>query len=299
MNVNLSSITTPLRALWDDLVERRLWPVAIVLVVAVVAVPVLLSKPGKPVSPSSAAPAGTSTGSPSAAFQAAVSTEGKKSSEIQKDLHFFKRKNPFTPQGLPSAGSGATGTAGQATVGTATTGSVTGTGSSSPSSSTGSSGSGTSTPTGSTGKKTRRVYWQYTVDVRFGKTGKEDAKTLTDFRPLPGSDNPVVVFMGVKSDGKTAVFLVSAKATTIGDGKCSPSDTQCTFLYMKKGDKQTLEAVDPSGAVTDYTLKLTKINVKQTSTPQKASSAKSRAAARNASRTHMFRVQSTFRALGL
>ena len=31
--------------LWQDLKEKRLWPVAVVLLVALVAVPVLLAKP--------------------------------------------------------------------------------------------------------------------------------------------------------------------------------------------------------------------------------------------------------------
>jgi hypothetical protein len=312
MNVNLSTITTPLRALWDELVERRLWPVAIVLVVALVAVPVLLLKPAKTASPPSPAPAGAGTSSPSVAFQPAVSTEGKKSSEIQKDLRSFKRKNPFTPQGLTSggaAGAAASGTATPTASGTAgqtvSSGSLTGGGSSSngssTGSSTGSSGTGTSFPTGSTGAQTKKtIYWHYTVDVRFGKTGKEDLKTLNEFRALPGSDNPVLVFMGVKSDGKTAVFLVSAKATTIGDGKCAPSDTECTFLYMKKGDKQTIEAIDTTGAITDYTLELKSVDVKQTSAPAKAKSSKSRRAAlRRESRARLFRVENTFRTLGL
>jgi hypothetical protein len=303
MNLNLSTITTPLRALWDELVERRLWPVAILLAAALVAVPLLLSKPAKTASPPAPAPLGSSTSSPSVQFQPAVSTEGKKSSEIQKDLRSFQRKNPFTPQGLTAPTStGTTGTAVPTTVaGTASAGGSSSSSGSSTSTPTGSSGTGTSTPTGSATPKTKTktLYWQYTVDVRFGKTGKEDAKTLTDFRALPGSDNPVIVFMGVKSDGKTAVFLVSAKATTVGDGKCAPTDTECTFLYMKKGDKQTIEAVDSKGAITDYTLELKKVNVKRTTAPNKTKSAKSRAAARHHRRARMFRVQNTFRALGL
>jgi hypothetical protein len=308
LNVNLNSITTPLRSLWDDLVERRLWPVAVALVIALVAIPVLLSKPAKTASPPSPAPAATGAGSPAVAFQAAVSTEGKKSSEIRKDLRSFKRKNPFTPQGLTtgSANAGAVTTAVPTAAGsTATTGSVTPSDVTSNSaaqggSSTGSSGSGSSgSGTGTTGT-TETFYYHYTVDVRFGKTGKEDGKTLTEFRALPSSEDPVLVFMGVKNDGKTAVFLVSAKATTIGDGKCSPSDTECTFLYMTKGDKQTIESVDTVGAVTDYTLELRSIDVKRTSGPAKATSSKrERDAARRDSRTRLRTVTSAFQTLGL
>jgi hypothetical protein len=306
MNKNLSNITTPIRSFWDELVERRLWPVAVALVLAVVAVPILLSKPAKPAAPVPPAPAAAAAASPGVAFQPAVSTEGKKSTQIRKDLRTFKKKNPFTPQGLntaaPSASAAGTATAAGAVTtsptATATTGAPTGGGSST----TGSTGSGStgSGSSGSTGTTTKTFYYHYTVDVSFGKTGNPDNKTLTEFRPLPGSDNPVLVFMGVKNDGKTATFLVSANATTVGDGKCSPSDTVCTFLYMKKGDKQTIEAVDKTGAVTDYALKLRSIDVRRTSAPKKAQSSKSsRAAARRESRAHLRTIVNTFQTLGL
>jgi hypothetical protein len=281
LNLNFGQLTGSLRGLWEELVERRLWPVAIALAVALVAVPVVLSKPA---SESPAPPPGPTTGagSPLAAFQPVVSTEGKKSSEIRKVLRRFKRKNPFTPHGvgggsatLPAAaqtGGGATGqgttpvptdTSTSATVGGPTTG-TSGT-------STGTSG----TTTGSTGV----TYYTYTVDVRFGKVGQADAKTLTRFRALPSSEDPVIVFMGVRNDGETAVFLVSAAATTTGDGDCQPSADACTFLYMKKGDKQTIEAVGQDNQVVDYELEMRDVNVKKTTAPKGTSSSSSRRAA--------------------
>jgi hypothetical protein len=299
MNVNLNSITTPLRSLWDDLVESRLWPVAIVLVVALIAVPVLLLKPAKPASPPPAVPAATGAGSPAVAFQAAVSTEGRKSSEIRKDLRSFKGKNPFTPQGVTFGGGGAANAAGTATPTTTSSTTPTDTLTGGGSSSGGSTDSGATT--GSPGATTKTFYYHYTVDVRFGKTGKEDKKTLSDFRSLPSSTNPVLVYMGVKNDGKTAVFLVSAKATTIGDGKCSPSDTECTFLYMKKGDNETIEAIDTDGTITDYTLELKSIDVKRTTAPEQAanSSTSDRGVARHAGRTRLRTIENTFKTLGL
>ena len=114
MKVNLSSVTTPLRGVWDDLVERRLWPLALALVVALVAVPVILSKPAKQAAPLPPAPAATGSASAAVAFQPAVTAEGRKSSEIRKNLRHFKRKNPFTPQGV-SAGGGGTAAGGTAT----------------------------------------------------------------------------------------------------------------------------------------------------------------------------------------
>jgi hypothetical protein len=307
MNVNLSNVTNTLRSVWDELVERRMWPLALALVVAIVAVPVLLSKPAEKASPVAPAPAATGAGSPAAAFQPAVSAEGPKSSEIRKNLRRFARKNPFTPQGITLSAS--SGTAAAAASATSTTGSSTATSTSTGSTTTtGTSGTGT-TGTGTSGSTptttpapttTGTFYYHYTVDVKFGKVGQEDNKTLTEFRALPGSDNPVVVFMGVRNDGETAVFLVSADVSTTGDGKCKPSDTACTFLYLKKGEKQTIEATNVDGTITDYTLKVRDINVKRTTAPTKASASKrSRTIARREARARFNRIENSIQTLGL
>ena len=105
--------------------------------------------------------------------------------------------------------------------------------------------------------------------MRFGKEGNLDRKTLQQFRSLPSSEDPVVVFMGVKEDGETAIFLLSSAATSTGEGNCEPDDT-CTFLYMKKGDEQRIEAVNENDEVVTYKLVLLDIDVKRTDGPEKA-----------------------------
>jgi hypothetical protein len=306
LSLNFGNLRNSVRGLWEELVERRLWPVALALLVAIVAVPVLMSKssPSSP-TPSPAAPAGGAA-SPLAAFQPAVSTEGRKSSQIRKNLRRFGTKNPFTPKGATFAGSsaagtatvtsGATGAAGVATVSGGGTSGVSDTGTS-----TGATGSpvpSTTTPTtGSSGGTTGVTYYTYTVDVRFGKTGDTQTMTLTKFRALPTSDNPIVVFMGVRNDGETAVFLVSADATTTGDGTCSPSDDECTFLYLKKGDQRMIESVDQTGAVVDYELKLRDVNVKKTDGPEQAGSSKATSRLKPR-RTNFKRALRSFESLG-
>jgi hypothetical protein len=308
MNVNFGNVTTSLRSLWEELLERRLWPIAVALVVAIIAVPVLLSKPAKTPAPVPPPPAANSGDSPAVAFQPAVSTEGRKSSEIRKDLRRFTRKNPFTPQGLSISGTAASGTAeptgtaaGDAVTAGATGGesfaggsAVTDTGSSGGDS--GSSGSPTPTP----GTTTQTFYYHYTAKVRFGKTGQEDAKTLKEFRALPSSDNPVIVFMGIKNDGETAVFLISADSSVTGDGNCKPSDTACTLLYMKKNDKETIEAVNADQTITQYTLELRAIEVERTEGPEKASgSSTSSANLRHERRNRFRRIVRNVQSFGL
>ena len=75
----MTSVNAVFRSVVDDLVEKRLWPVAVVLGIALIGIPLLLSKPaGKEpsVAPATAAPA-LATGGPLSAFQPVVNAEGK------------------------------------------------------------------------------------------------------------------------------------------------------------------------------------------------------------------------------
>lgn len=281
----MNQLNASLRTVFHDLVERRLWPVALVLVIALVAIPVLLSNPasdtaGSSTTPTPPAAPATGSGGSLSAFQPVVNTEGSKSTEIRKSLKGFDSKDPFKVHGLPTGGgtadqSAVTGVTG-AGAGTTTIGSDTGTslGSGSGSGS-GSSGSqGTSGSGESTGQSGEARYYTWTATVRFGigdDVDKVDKKRMERFRALPSSKNPVVVFMGVTTDGKSAVFLVSAATGTTGEGDCEPDDT-CTFLYMKAGDTQSFEAVGENDQVVTYKLKLLETNVEETEAPASSSS---------------------------
>jgi hypothetical protein len=282
----VNQLNASLRTIFQDLVERRLWPVALVLVIALIAIPVLLSNPasdtaGSPTTPIPPAAPATGSGGSLSAFQPVVNTEGSKSSEIRKSLKGFDSKDPFKVPTLSTGGgtvdqSAATGVtgggAGTTTVGSDTStslgsGSVPGSGSSD---SQGTSGSGESTQSGEV------KFYTWTATVRFG-TGddvdKLDKKRMERFRALPSSENPVVVFMGVTTNGKNAVFLVSAATGTTGEGDCEPDDT-CTFLYMKAGDTQSFEAVGKDDQVVTYKLKLLETNVEETEAPTSSSSSR-------------------------
>jgi hypothetical protein len=275
----MNSVNAFIRSTIDDLVEKRLWPVAAVLLIALIGIPVLLSNPAdeQPAPVSTAVTPAVGASNSLSAFQPAVSTEGKKSSEIRKDLEGFESKDPFKPQNLGGGGSSNAG--GSVEVqggGDATTGG----GSTDPSIADapplGTSGGGlvggdSTSDTSGTPTQSETFYYTYAADVRFGKEGNLDRKTLNQFRSLPSSEDPVVVFMGVKEDGETAIFLLSSAATSTGEGNCEPDDT-CTFLYMKEGDEQRIEAVNENDEVVTYELVLLGIDVKRTDGPEKASS---------------------------
>ena len=256
-------MTSFVRDLTADLKGKPLVALAAgALLIALVAVLLLLPKPVQK-APASAPPPPANT--PVAAangpggyqsiadIQPIVQEQPSFADQTTKKNNKFVRKNPFA--GLPG-GAAAAGDAGTATTdgtGTTTTG-----GTDTTTVPTGDSGSGGGSSTS----------YHYVVTARFGQEGKKQKdKKLTSLRSLPDSNNAVIVFLGVRSDGRTAVFLMSSSATTTGDGSCVPSDDECSFIYMKKNDVQTIEAVSSSGEVTTYELKLIKISLEQDSTP--------------------------------
>ena len=284
----MNQLNAGLRNVFQDLVERRLWPIALVLVVALIAIPVLLSSPASDTAGTSTTPAppvapATGSGGALPAFEPVVSTEGSKSSEIEKNLSGFETKDPFKVQGLPSGNSdsanGATTSAGTTTVtgdSPTTLGGGTGTTAGTGTSGTGTSGSG-STQSGQV------TFYDWKATVRFGTGDNLDKKVLERFRALPNSENPVVVFMDVTTDGNEAVFLVSTATGTTGEGDCEPDDT-CTFLYMKVGQTQSFEAVNANDEVVTYKLRLTDISMKVVDKPANSDTTGSTSSSRRMSR---------------
>src|SRR5215210_2051504 len=93
-------MTTSFIDLWHDLREKRLWPVAVGLLAAIVAVPAILFKPASDAAPDTAVAPRTPSGQtlPVVAVDSGP-TRGSK-------LEAFSAKNPFKPmKDLAKAGS--------------------------------------------------------------------------------------------------------------------------------------------------------------------------------------------------
>ena len=252
-------------SIWNDLRARRLWPVALALAVALVAVPVLLLKPAKEAPQPAASPAKPSP----AANRTPVSlaTEGASS------LDRFTSKNPFRGVKMQIASTGTSGAASAATGGSsslagASTGGSTG---SSPSgggssgggpSGGGSSGGGSETgsspstetpsaPSGSPKKKTTK--YTYVADLSFGRSGHlRRHRSFPKLGILPSAEDPLLVFLGVTAKGGNAAFLVDSTLVPQGEGKCKPSAKTCNFLYLGPGSEHRF--TDPDGNV--WTLRI-------------------------------------------
>jgi hypothetical protein len=219
------------RGLLRDLVDRRLWPVAVLLLAAAVAVPIYL---GKSSGPSDAPPPVAPSNQDAKVSKAAVKLEdGTSESDGVGSV-----RNPFKQQHVPkSTTSTDTGTTptDQTPAGGSGSGSTptdTGTGTNTG----GGSGTPTDTKTDTSQKDALDIYH---LTLRFGKAGS--LKTIHDvarLSPLPSADNPFFVYTGVLKDGKTAVFLLSSDAEATGDGHCRPSANNCQTIEVKQGDTE-------------------------------------------------------------
>jgi hypothetical protein len=155
---------------------------------------------------------------------------------------------------------GTTGTTPTGTTPTTTPGSTTGTAGGGTTGTQPTTGTGT-TGTGNTTGETKTTLFTYTVDLRFGQGGSVTAyKDVKRLDLVPDQKNPKVVFLGVTTTGKTAVFLVDSNVgVDTAGGKCRPSPDQCTFLYLRPdNDHDQAVLTDPDGNV--YHLRLLAIH---------------------------------------
>jgi hypothetical protein len=275
---------------WHDLREKRLWPAAVGLLAAIVAVPVVLFKPA-----SDAAPPTTATphGNQGPVLPV-VHVDGGPLMGSHLEAFSASEKNPFKPMKdlAKSSGTGTSGATPSTPAGSS--------GASTPGASSGGSGgsagsgggasngaTGGGTPSGGTpGSTTTTEWFHYVADFSFGKTGEKattfDGKAA--YTLLPDEKTPVVVFLSLSDDHKTALFFVSDPSFDAqGEGKCIGTGS-CQFVTLSlsdSGNEETFSSIDGS---VSYDLKLLKIrreslgNGSQPTTPSKPSSKKGKAA---------------------
>lgn len=239
--IKLSEIKVPgfVQDVYYDLKDRHLLPVAAILLVALVAVPIAIS--GKSGSEGSSGGGGAEAGA--SQFGSAENT-GALVAEAQPGLREFKRRlssdspqDPFYDE---------TTTSGQAAGGSSEEAEGTESGGGTSSSSEESFTFPESTPPSETGggettTRSRFTYYSMTIDVRItGGSGEEKKTTvrrnLPEFTMLPSRDTPAIVYMGATKDGKKAVMTVSSDVQGIfGDAKCVLGSETCQLLAMEVG----------------------------------------------------------------
>jgi hypothetical protein len=257
----MSAITN----VWRQLVQRRLWPVAILLIAALAAVPLALAKDSERAAPQPAPDvAGNDSGETALAVQPIVAPTSAADRERRRKV-LGSRKNPF---GLPPEE--ATGSAAAPNSNGSTTAKepspAPNTGGRAPSSPVGggvpSFGGGSVPVTDPTATPKPKTYELHELTVRFGdSTEGTERQSLKRLEPLPSAELPVLIYLGVLEDGKTAVFLVDQGVSAVGDGDCQPSPDACETIKLKAGETEFLDVIGEDGNVTaQYQLDLIKIH---------------------------------------
>jgi hypothetical protein len=269
LNLDLSVVTRFLRGMLDELRQKRLWPVAGLLLAGIVAVPVVLTKSATPApAPQTPLPA-----PPPAA--GTLATLNVQSTPAHSHLG-GRARDPFgaaAGSGGSSSSTISAGGAGNAVASVATAAhnavnALTGASSTGTGSSTASSGGTTSFGGGSTtgsssnppsitgnskpkptqsGLSSTESY-QVALSISNSSGGVDAVDPLKRLSLLPGANQPLLVELGVLQGGNRVLFVVQPGSVVNGPGTCMPGPVDCEILSL--GQDQTESVSDSSGGAT-------------------------------------------------
>jgi hypothetical protein len=264
MNLNFDStvVTTFLRGILSELREKRLWPLAVGLLVAIVAVPLVLLKAS---SPSSVAQVPQGTPPPSQPSLPAIDVQ---TTPAQSRLT-GKGRDPFAQQasGTSSATSTTTATApGSTAAASGPAGSTTTTGSSVPRTTgagvvTGATTIPTATstappsitqdakPTPTLGKLKPTQSYHVTLAITNSSGGLDTIDPLERLSVLQSEQQPQLVELGVLQGGKQVLFVVEPGTIVSGPGVCTPGPIDCEILSLGQDQTEGISSNSANGAV--------------------------------------------------
>jgi len=226
--------------IYYDLKERHLLPLVAILLVALVALPIVLSKSsGAEAEEATGAIATPSAGAPTSSLVVAQAAPGLR--EYRRRLDRTPR-NPFKQPQASAAGEGSAGgptTTEEATMIGGEPEEVT---------AGGGEGGSTSSPEGNGEPSGHLKYYSWTIDVRVTpvSSGKDKPEAtvrhnLPELTMLPSHSVPALTFVGVTKDEKNAVMLVSDKVTGLfGDATCTVGSEACQLIVLQPEIPETV-----------------------------------------------------------
>ncbi|MDQ4049849.1 MAG: hypothetical protein M3131_10805 [Actinomycetota bacterium] len=259
--------------LWDDLRAKRLWPVAVALLLGLIAIPVLVIKPA-------AEPAPTAAQSDARQAQATPGlAAADEASRGSSGLGVFGSKDPFKPPAATlepstSEGAGTASPAGASPSPPASVGSGAGGGSPAQAPVAGSSPGAPRLSPAPRRVSPRTVAYAYVADVTFTRNGRSRRiRRLDRLDMLPSQESPLLIFLGVTSNGDHAVFLVDSTLEARGEGRFAPKASQCATLSIGAGAEHGF--TDPEG--NSFSLRVNEIRKVRVSSASASSSRRVRA----------------------
>ncbi len=260
----MSRLLDPVRALVADLIRKRLWPVALVLVIALVAVPALIA------SSSSEAPTGTAavTPAPPAPAPATMIPEGTPKAEPERG---GRVRDPFfDPPATPSEG---TGSARQPAAPSAGARAKSGEEEPEARAKANATPAGPAKPKSTSPANTPPIVRSAPVTgtyhratARLGWAADATAYPLARLTPIGGRSDPAALYLGVMKIGRQyAVFVLGSDATSSGDATCA-AETRCRIIGLRPGDEQTVRVHAADGRIARrYVLRVTSLKRVRTS----------------------------------
>jgi Mrp family chromosome partitioning ATPase len=264
---------------WRQLVRRRLWPVAALLLAGVVAVPFVLAKDPEPVVAPPPPPQEETTAAEEAATgDPLVALTEQGSTETRRRRVLGARKDPFEPAPAPKAKKSQEQEQGEQAPKEPEA-------PSDPSGGAPADPGPSDPPVPAVPAPKKKTYPPDSLIVRFGDATTDlQRMTLTKLSPLPpdGDDadaQPLLVYTGLTKDGKSAIFMVDAAAEATGDGECKPHPSNCETIHLRKGETEFFDIKDENGEVV-ASFQLDLVDIK---TRKKSSATRARATGANAS----------------
>jgi hypothetical protein len=268
---------TVIQDLIADLREKRLWPVALLLIVALVAVPVLLSNSssnnGVPVA--QIPPVGSSS-APVPALPAVSVTPTPSNAKLTGH-----ERNPFTQQ-VKKSSSGSQGRSStSSTPAETSSNNAKGSSSSSKSSSKSSSPSGsvssgsttvpstTPTPTTTTTPGTAAPpapttltdtqAYHVNLSITNSSGGADAIDGVERLSLIPSPRLPLLIELGVLRGGRRVLFALAPGTMGEGPGLCTPGPVNCQILSLAPNQIEGVATKQANGAVTGALMAVTAI----------------------------------------
>lgn len=250
-----------LRRIAEDLVDKRLWPVALVLVVALVAIPLLIG--GGSEGPGDSRLAATPAVGAVEAAAPTVELVGPPAVRTRpgKLRDPFRRTKKAKAAEAPSGSSAKQPSTADAKPGAAKTGAAkTGGASTKPpagaAKSTSPRPARTVPPPAVASLASRSVY---ETAAHFSGGNHDYEHPLDRLAVLGDKANPAALYLGVSRGGEYAVFLLGPGATAGGDdGACIVADT-CRAIGLRNGDVLEIEVAAADRPARRYKLEVTSL----------------------------------------
>jgi len=279
LQFDFSRVTEAFQRIVNDLREKHLWPVAVALLAAMIAVPLFLLNSSSPASLATA-PAVT----PPPAQATSLPTLNVQTAPAPSRLT-GRARDPFTQQVVPTSAATTTTTSTATATATATATHSTATAASSGSStastapsSTASAGtpSSVSTTTAVTPRPitppsakpkpapaglTPTQSYRVSIAITNASGGLNTVNSLERLSILPNDKQPMLVELGVAKGGHDVLFAVMPGTLVSGPGKCTPGRTDCEILSLAQNQTEGLSTRTPAGIVPGPLFAVTSISV--------------------------------------